>query len=394
MDDIAQLMKSAALAPSELCELLGIAEAQRRQYESGAKKPSPREIQILKGMALRIASKDAIIPDDSSRKVREIKLKSASRSKRKNLLTSLELCAGAGGAALGLEYAGFDPVALIEIDRHACATLRKNRPYWNVIQADMRRYDASYWKAEGVDLLSGGLPCPPFSIAGKQLGSDDERDMFPSMLRIVKEAKPRAILIENVRGILTSKFDSFRAKVDSALNREGFDTFWTGMNAAHFGVPQQRFRAFLVALRRGHTSPLNWPIAPVKQLATVGGAIFDLMASRGWKGAEDWMKKASAPAPTIVGGSKKHGGPDLGPTRARREWAELGIDGLGLADLPPSADFKGMPRLTIPMVAKLQSFPENWEFVGGKTNAYRQVGNALPVQLAASVAAAVKDSLL
>ena len=96
----------------------------------------------------------------------------------------------------------------------------------------------------------------------------------------------------------------------------------------------------------------------------------------------------------IVGGSHKHGGPDLGPTRARREWAELGIDGLGLAGEPPARDFEGMPRLTIPMVAQLQTFPGDWQFTGSKTHAYRQVGNALPVKLAYSISKAVKRCLM
>src|SRR5262245_32034318 len=121
-------------------------------------------------------------------------------------LTTLEVCCGGGGAAIGLERAGFTPVALIDNDRHACATIRRNRPYWNVIEADICRFQSGYWR--GVDLVSGGLPCPPFSIAGKQLGTDDERNLFPSMMKIVRETTPRAMLIENVRGILTSRFDA------------------------------------------------------------------------------------------------------------------------------------------------------------------------------------------
>jgi DNA (cytosine-5)-methyltransferase 1 len=311
----------------------------------------------------------------------------------KRELRTLELCAGGGGAALGLEQAGFTHAALVEIDKHACATLRGNRPYWNVIQADIRRFDASYFR--GIDLLSGGLPCPPFSIAGKQLGADDDRDMFPTMLRIVEQVAPRAVMIENVRGILTARFTHFREKIDNAFDTLGFDTHWIGFNAADFGVPQTRYRAFLIALRRGATKPLVWP-APHKDgdTATVGDSIGDLMGAAGWRGASAWAKKAASPAPTVVGGSHKHGGPDLGPTRARREWAELGVDGLGLANAPPAPDFKGMPRLTIPMVARLQSFPDDWKFAGGKTHAYRQVGNALPVKLAFTVAKAVRACLV
>lgn len=306
-------------------------------------------------------------------------------------LTALELCAGAGGAALGLEQAGFEHVALLDNNPHACATLRRNRPYWNVIEADICRFDSTYWK--GVDLLTGGLPCPPFSIAGQQLGADDDRDMFPAMLDIAERLRPRAVMIENVRGILTSRFDSFRSKIDASLNSKGFDTHWSGFNALDFGVPQIRHRAFLVALKRGATKPFHWPTPVRRATLTVAETIGDMIAVRGWRGAPAWKKQAASPAPTIVGGSHKHGGPDLGPTRARRAWAELGVDGLGLANEPPPRDFSGMPRLTVPMVARLQSFPDDWVFVGTKTQSYRQVGNALPVRLALAVANAVRKCL-
>jgi len=309
----------------------------------------------------------------------------------KRTVSAIEVCVGAGGAALGLEQAGFKHAALVDNDPHACATLRINRPYWNVLEADMCRFNATYWR--GVDLLTGGLPCPPFSIAGKQLGANDDRDMFPHMLRIVKEAHPRAVLIENVRGIMAGRFDGFRSRIERILSTMGFSTSWKVYNAVDFGVPQIRFRAFLLALRRGATSAMRWP-QPVKETPlTVGDAIGTLMAERGWRGAPAWQKKAAAPAPTIVGGSHKHGGPDLGPTRARREWAILGVDGLGIANEPPSPSFSGMPRLTLPMVARLQTFPNDWRFSGTKTTAYRQVGNALPVRLAYTVAKAVKECL-
>ncbi len=313
------------------------------------------------------------------------------KSRVKQTPSAVEVCAGGGGAALGLEQAGFKHVALVDNDPHACATLRSNRPYWNVMEADIRRFDASYWR--DVDLLTGGLPCPPFSIAGKQLGADDDRDMFPHMLRIVKDVRPRAVLIENVRGIMAGRFDSFRSKIERALDAMGFNSSWRVFNAVDFGVPQVRFRAFLVALRRGVTTPIRWPHPVESEPQTVGSALADLMAERGWREAAAWTKKASAPAPTIVGGSHKHGGPDLGPTRARREWVTLGVDGRGIANDSPAASFSGMPRLTVPMVARLQSFPEDWKFSGSKTTAYRQVGNALPVRLAFSVAKAVRECL-
>jgi len=147
-----------------------------------------------------------------------------------------------------------------------------------------------------------------------------------------------------------------------------------------------RPRVVFVALRRDCAHLFSWPIEPRKRPKTVGEILYDLMAAGGWRGAESWRDQADEIAPTIVGGSLKHGGPDLGPTRARRAWAALGVDGLGIADAPPSRGFAGMPRLTVRMVARLQGFPDVWQFVGSKTQAYRQVGNAFPPPFAQAVA--------
>lgn len=136
-------------------------------------------------------------------------------------LTTLELCAGAGGQALGFEQAGIEHTALIEINKHACATLRSNRPKWKVIEADLNKFDGAPYV--GVDIISGGLPCPPFSIAGKQLGINDERNLFPAMIRLVDQIRPRAIMIENVRGILDAVFHDYRQYISGKpLPRTGF----------------------------------------------------------------------------------------------------------------------------------------------------------------------------
>ncbi len=116
-------------------------------------------------------------------------------------LTCLEICAGAGGQSLGLEQAGFAHAAAVEIDPDACQTLRINRPAWNVIAKDIRNFNGADYAH--VDLLAGGVPCPPFSIAGKQLGADDERDLFPQALRLAEECEPTSVMLENVRGLST-----------------------------------------------------------------------------------------------------------------------------------------------------------------------------------------------
>jgi len=117
------------------------------------------------------------------------------------------------------------------------------------------------------------------------------------------------------------------------------------------------------------------------------------MVANGWKGARKWMRQADDIAPTIVGGSKKHGGPDLGPTRSKRAWTSLGVDGMGIANEPPAWDFVGMPRLTVDMVARIQGFPDDWHFTGKKTPAYRQVGNAFPAPVAEAVTTEITKSL-
>jgi DNA (cytosine-5)-methyltransferase 1 len=317
--------------------------------------------------------------------------KGFSQSKRKSGLTTLELCAGGGGQALGLETAGIDHAGLVEIDGTSCGTLSKNRPHWNVINADLNSFDASAFA--GVDIVSGGLPCPPFSVAGKQLGNRDERNLFPAMIRIVDQVRPRAVMIENVRGILDAVFVDYRQYVAQQLRKLGYVPGWCLMNASQFGVPQLRPRVVFVALRKEYSQDFSWPDGSSSAPTTVAETLYDLIASRGWKGARAWRKLANEVAPTIVGGSLKHGGPDLGPTRARRAWAALGVDGKGIADEPPERDFVGMPRLTIRMVARLQGFPDSWQFAGGKTRAYRQVGNAFPPPFAGAVALKIRACL-
>lgn len=307
-------------------------------------------------------------------------------------LSVLEICAGAGGQSLGLEQAGFDHAAAVEIEPTFCETLEINRPSWHVLRGDV--HDLNGRAFRGIDLLAGGVPCPPFSIAGKQLGADDERDLFPAALRLVAEARPGAVMLENVRGLASARFGEYREQIIVALHRMGYETHWQVLNASEFGVPQLRPRFILVALRQKDARHFRWPGAQGTP-PSVGKAIGDLMAADGWKGALKWAAKAAGIAPTIVGGSKKHGGPDLGPTRAREEWRRLGVDGLGLADAPPArgAPVRHLPRLTLQMVARLQGFPDSWQFAGRKTAAYRQIGNAFPPPVAAAVGQSIHRAL-
>lgn len=310
------------------------------------------------------------------------------------MITSLEIFAGAGGEALGLELAGFTHVGLVEIDEVACQTLSLNRPNWNVINKDLVKFvEEDYKDYIGVDLLAGGVPCPPFSKAGKQLGEQDERDLFPVAIELVRKIRPKAVMLENVRGLLDSVFDEYRKKILDDLKKLGYQAEWRLLNAADFGVPQLRLRVIFVAIRDDLSSEFNWPQPTGQRPPTVGETLYDLMAERGWRIAHRWKNWANDIAPTIVGGSKKHGGPDLGPTRAKRAWAELGVDGHGIADQAPDPDFVGLPRLTNRMVARLQGFPDEWKFYGKKTPVYRQIGNAFPPPVAQAVGEQIRRCL-
>jgi DNA (cytosine-5)-methyltransferase 1 len=311
-------------------------------------------------------------------------------------LTCLEICAGAGGQSLGLEAAGFGHELAVEIDPDACQTLRVNRPQWNIHEGDVRAIEGRKYRGK-IHLLAGGVPCPPFSIAGKQLGQDDERDLFPEALRLVEEVNPKAVMLENVRGLSTAKFASYRKVIQDRLLELGYSSDWQVLNASEFGVPQLRPRFILVALKHRYFRKFEWP-RPVGIPPTVGDTLRTLMARDGWTGAEDWAdNRANRIGPTIVGGSRKHGGPDLGPTRARAAWDELGVDGRGLANQGPDdmTPFDHKPRLTLEMVAAIQGFPPvpEWRFFGRKTAVYRQIGNAFPPPVAQAVGEAIAEAL-
>ncbi|WP_405147830.1 DNA (cytosine-5-)-methyltransferase [Nocardia salmonicida] len=348
-------------------------------------------------------------------------------------LSVIEICAGAGGQALGLDLAGFDHELAVELDATAAQTLLLNRPIWDVRVgdvADLAVFDPSAFApkrraAAGrppIDLLAGGVPCPPFSIAGKQLGANDERDLFAWAVEQVEIVQPRALLLENVRGLSMPRFAGYRQHVLDRLDQLGYHAEWRLINASDYGVPQLRPRFVLVAMRPDEFKFFQWPDKTPGTL-TVGETLRTIMRRRKWTGADAWAAAAADIAPTIVGGSKKHGGADLGPTRAKRAWAEMGVDATGVHDTPPPYDKRPMttlgPKLTVEMVARLQGWvfidhTDNghqrlvekeaakdpsvnldyaWRFEGRKTAQYRQIGNAFPPPVARAIGTSIARAL-
>lgn len=308
------------------------------------------------------------------------------------MLTCVEICAGAGGQAIGLDLAGFRHIALVEYEPEYCEVLKSNKPDWNVICADVHDFDGTPYK--DVDLFAGGVPCPPFSVASKQLGKEDERDLFPEAIRLIKEMMPKAVMLENVRGFLDPKFSEYREQILTAIKDLGYDVQIKLLNASDYGVPQLRPRVIIVGIRNDIKNSFAYPQAQNGAASTVGETLENLMGANGWKQLDEWVIKANKIAPTIVGGSKKHGGPDLGPVRSRKAWAELGVNGNGIANEAPEADFVGMPKLTKEMIALLQGFPSEWDFGKRKTAACRMIGNAFPPPVAKAVGEEIKRCLL
>ncbi len=204
-------------------------------------------------------------------------------------------------------------------------------------------------------------------------------------------------MLENVRGLLSPDFDDYRRTViEQPLMNMGYVPRWKLLEARDYGVPQLRPRVLLVALKEDADEHFAWPDKRPEATSSVGEVLRREMGRGGWSGATEWAKRANGIAPTLVGGSKKHGGPDLGPTQAKKQWAAMGVNAHLVAIEPPAPDFPldGNPILTVRMAAMLQGFPRDWPLQGSKTAAYRQVGNAFPPPVAEAVGRKIHAALL
>ncbi|MGW7819079.1 DUF6339 family protein [Streptomyces puniciscabiei] len=311
--------------------------------------------------------------------------------------SSLEICAGAGAQALGLERAGFDPVMLIETKADACFTIGLNRPEWDIVCMDVLQFHPGLRPdVIGVDLVSGGLPRVKSLATVGRTEDTEERRVLRAAISLACAIKPKAVLFENVPDLVEdAEFDADRAWIETELLKAGLHSSWKVLNAADFSVPQNRKSGFLIALREPYFARFTWPEPNGAPPPTVGQVLGPSMSARGWPGAGHWIRRANRIAPALVGGSDRRGGADLGPTGSKNAWAALGVNGNSLGDEPPGPDFPvdDEPKLTVEQAAMVQSFPADWKLHGGKTSRYRQVGHAMPPPLATAVGLAIAAAL-
>lgn len=324
--------------------------------------------------------------------------------------TVLELFAGAGGLALGLEQAGFEDIGLIEIDKYASATLRKNRPNWNVIEEDITKIDDVYeyiGKGTNVDVVSGGFPCQTFSYAGKRLGLEDTRGtLFYDYARILKQTKPKMFIVENVRGLVTHDHGRTLKTIIDVFEQIGYSTTYRVLNAWDYGVAQKRQRMILVGVRNDLNITYEFP-KPHEYKPVLKDVLKNVPDSEGQKFSDKkaevmklvpaggyWRDLPDDVAREYMGVSYFSGGGRTGMAR-RISWDE---PSLTLTTSPSQKQTeRAHPDENRPFktreYARIQSFPDNWEFSGSVNQIYKQIGNAVAVNFAKEIGLSVIKSL-
>ncbi len=323
----------------------------------------------------------------------------------KSNLTALDLFCGAGGLTLGLHRAGFDTVGAVEIVGDACATFRRAFPSTELIQADIRKVSFRHWR--GVDLVAGGPPCQPFSTGGLQRGREDTRDFLPEFVRAVLEVQPRAFLMENVPGLVA--FGEYLH--DTLLPLIG--TYRISgphiINAADYGVPQSRRRMIIVGCRENRD--FRFPDANAAARVPAGTVLTRRPAGEPNLSKIVYCKRPdlrpnpyhgqlfngggrpidlNVPAPTILasaGGNKTHFLDCDGNVPSYHRHLQAG-------GAPHVGELPGARRLTVAESAAIQTFPDDFEFVGSRSSQYTQLGNAVPARLAEILGQALGSHML
>lgn len=330
--------------------------------------------------------------------------------------SAVELFAGAGGLALGLEKAGFNTKLTLENNKWACETLRKNRPNWNILEADIIKIAdegiKKYLNYNGeIDLLSGGYPCQAFSYAGKKLGLEDTRGtLFYSYAEILKELKPKMFLAENVKGLVShDKGRTLKTMID-VFEEVGYEVYYQVLNAVNYGVAQKRERIVIIGVRNDIKEQIGFdytfPQALEKKLvlkdilqnvppslcATYSDKkkeIFALISQGGcWRDLPDDIARE------YLGGSYHLGGGKTGIAR-KMSWNESGLTVL-CTPAQKQTDRCHPDELrpfSVRENARIQSFPDSWEFAGGMAEQYKQIGNAVPVNLAYYIGLSIRNYL-
>ena len=380
--------KSTPISISEACEALGVSMDTIRRWEK-------------KGLIKAQRSESGhryFYPDELKRLTEKISGHGdvgykIHKAKAKSPFTVVELFAGAGGLALGLENAGLSCECLVEVDKKACETLRTNRPKWNVIDDDIANVDFKKIKA---DVVAGGFPCQAFSYAGKRMGFEDTRGtLFFEYARAVKEIKPKVILGENVKGLMKHDGGRTLTTMLNVLDELGYDVSYKVLKAQYFDVAQKRERLVIFGIRKDLKHQLAFP-REKDYTVSIREALKDVPKSDGQKYTPH-KKKVMEKIPeggywrdlpidlqkTYMGASFFLGGGKTGMAR-RLSWDE---PSLTLTCNPAQKQTerchpKETRPLTVREYARIQSFPDDWAFSGSTASQYKQIGNAVPVNLA------------
>ncbi|MGO7981451.1 DNA cytosine methyltransferase [Rhizobium johnstonii] len=318
-------------------------------------------------------------------------------------LTAVELCAGAGGMLIGMHAAGFDHLAAVEMNPKAASTLRRNMPSLNVIEADIRNVDFTPYR--GVDVVVGGLPCQPYSILGARKGEDDDRELFLSGVRAVREMQPRMFGFENVSGFSEVTHARYRNVLIRLFGRAGYDIQIVKIDAQDWGVPQRRERIIVVGIRKGEdVRTFRLPEHSQDFRLNIGDALLDMMEANGWDGAKAWAERRRSTnvlrdgaidhgvvTPTLVGYRSN------APRNFSNAWKTIEIDAGRRPPKAPTAEEAAvpgfMPGLTERMRARIQGFPDEWVFEGGLGARDQQIANAFPPRAAQAVGLALYTAL-
>ncbi|EHN8931208.1 TPA: DNA (cytosine-5-)-methyltransferase [Citrobacter amalonaticus] len=392
---------------AEVADILGVSKETLRRWDTAGKLVSQRNDENN----YRFYRKDQLKHFEQAQFLFKSQWSDESKTCN-NIYTVLELFAGAGGMALGLEKAGLKSVLLNEIDSHACKTLRKNRPEWNVVEGDVSKVDFTPYR-NTVDVLAGGFPCQAFSYAGKKLGFEDTRGtLFFEFARAVKEINPKVLLAENVRGLLNHDDGRTLDTIKSIITDLGYTLFEPRvLKAIFYKVPQKRERLIIVAVRNDLANGIDyeWPSSYNKILtlkdALKKGELYDSDVPES-EGQKYPKRKAEILSMVPPGGywrdlpediQKEYmlksfylGGGKTGMAR-RLSWDE---PSLTLTCAPAQKQTERChPEETRPLTvreyARIQTFPDDWVFEGPMSAKYKQIGNAVPVNLSFAVGKSV-----